>query len=396
MMKKIRVTKTLMIVFGIQTALAIVYDIFSFKKVSALPEKQVWALYNPLFGNPTTDSQYIGWRYRKSKWANDYYEAPTNVPIKIFPQKGLYSTHDKSVIDEQMKEINAVGINALVVLWDGFNRTDLRHGNPNMFAEETISMLLDAGESHGVKVCVMIKNYQSRTEETIEKDIEYVATNLSTHKQYLRYNNRPVIFIYDPHACDTVYKAIEKQRKGLNPYFIGTFSQLQHVAEDVESDFDAVYTYFPVNSQTYSSKASKWGIMKKECENRGINFIPGVGTGLEEFQTDDVVQRTKSRKGGKNYKEMWESAITSNNGIVVINSYNNWLDGTNIEPAVNKEGYEFDDEHWSGKKGGPDDFLEMTKEYIKKFHTTTEKDLQKEKDDKLKQKAKPKAKKGKK
>ena len=49
---------------------------------------------------------------------------------------------------------------------------------------------------------------------------------------------------------------------------------------------------------------------------------------------------TKDREKGKYYRRMWEAAIQHEADMVSITSYNEWGEGTQIEPAVRKTGYE--------------------------------------------------------
>ena len=46
---------------------------------------------------------------------------------------------------------------------------------------------------------------------------------------------------------------------------------------------------------------------------------------------------TKKREGGRYYDRMWEEALSSEPSSVSITSYNEWGEGTQIEPAVPKE-----------------------------------------------------------
>ena len=49
---------------------------------------------------------------------------------------------------------------------------------------------------------------------------------------------------------------------------------------------------------------------------------------------------------------------------VVINSFNNWLEGTEIEPAIERSEFFFTDVLWAGPGSSPTYFIERTKHWI--------------------------------
>ena len=64
----------------------------------------------------------------------------------------------------------------------------------------------------------------------------------------------------------------------------------------------------------------------------GLQCLPSVGPGYDATRaTPDL--RTKSRRDGKTYDSMWTAAVQSSADGVTITSYNEWHEGTQIEPA---------------------------------------------------------------
>ena len=59
---------------------------------------------------------------------------------------------------------------------------------------------------------------------------------------------------------------------------------------------------------------------------------PSVGPGFDaERATGDT--RVQGRANGKTYDRMWRGAIRAGADVVTITSYNEWHEGTQIEPA---------------------------------------------------------------
>ena len=77
-----------------------------------------------------------------------------------------------------------------------------------------------------------------------------------------------------------------------------------------------------------------------------------------------IKKKQDKYKGTQYYDSMWKSAIDAQSDIIVINSFNGWLDSTEIEPAFSRPGYEFNENIWSGPQGKPNDYLISTKKWI--------------------------------
>ena len=63
---------------------------------------------------------------------------------------------------------------------------------------------------------------------------------------------------------------------------------------------------------------------------------------------------THPRKEGAYYEEMWREAINIHSEIVSVTSFNEWHEGSQIESAVKKEGYE-------DYGNDPDFYLKLTR-----------------------------------
>ena len=83
------------------------------------------------------------------------------------------------------------------------------------------------------------------------------------------------------------------------------------------------------------------GVMKKPlgsremCENArqvGLLCAPSVGPGFDARRaTGDP--RVRERNDGRWYDHMWQAAVRASPDLVTITSYNEWHEGTQIEPA---------------------------------------------------------------
>ncbi len=77
----------------------------------------------------------------------------------------------------------------------------------------------------------------------------------------------------------------------------------------------------------------------RACARRRVTpgwpALPSVGPGYEASRaTGD--SRFKPRRDGATYDGMWKSAIRSGADEITITSYNEWHEGTQIEPRANR------------------------------------------------------------
>ena len=64
-------------------------------------------------------------------------------------------------------------------------------------------------------------------------------------------------------------------------------------------------------------------------------FVPSVGPGYDDSRIRPWNRaNTKHRDGGKYYEGMWRAALAVSPDMVTITSYNEWGEGTQIEPAT--------------------------------------------------------------
>ena len=105
-------------------------------------------------------------------------------------------------------------------------------------------------------------------------------------------------------------------------------AQTAFVGAAGKGGFDGVYTYDIV---TYGG--GSFARLCAAAHAHGLLCAPSVGPGYDARRgsLDPVV---KPRRGGATYDAMWRAAIASGADRVTITSYNEWHEGTQIEPAA--------------------------------------------------------------
>jgi hypothetical protein len=260
---------------------------------------RVTAFYYPWYGTAWQDGQY-------QHWGQDGHAPPNDIASSYYPARGLYSSSDKIVVGQQMQEIHDAGIDEIAVSWWG-------RGSPE---DQRLPLVLQQAKGAGVAVAAHIEPYPGRSVDSIVADVAYLKTlGISTFYIY-RALDLPVS---DWAAAQPVLHA------GAGTLM---FAQTGMVGAAAAAGFDGVYTYDIV---TYTGNT--FARICGEAQKRHLLCAPSVGPGYDARRGDGD-PRIKERKNGRTYDAMWRAAIQSHADRVTITSFNEWHEGTQIEPAA--------------------------------------------------------------
>jgi glycoprotein endo-alpha-1,2-mannosidase len=255
-----------------------------------IPEISVF--YYPWYGTPARDGAWVHWtRPGSTAFASNY-----------FPARGLYSSSDARVVGAQMREIRRAGIQEVVSSWWGL-------GSPE---DLRLPLVIRAARAAGLAVAVHLEPYPGRDLGSVQSDLE--------HLQKLGIRR---FFVYHPFdLSNDEWAAVRASVAGVQLF--GATASAERAAA---AHFDGVYTY----------DVLRWGggdfaRICKAAHKLRLLCLPSVGPGFEAVRaTGD--KHVKPRRNGKTYDSMWKGAIRSEPDGVTITSYNEWHEGTQIEPA---------------------------------------------------------------
>jgi glycoprotein endo-alpha-1,2-mannosidase len=258
----------------------------------------VSAFYYPWFTTNVEDGSY-------AHWAQDGHLPPNDISSDYYPSLGVYSSDDPGVLDAQMAEIQRAGINQIAVSWWG-------KGSPE---DLRLPGVIQAATARHVDVAVQIEPYTGRSVASVVSDIDYLGTlGVRTFYIYQAFLIAPVAWAQ---ANDALHAA-----------GITTFAQTAFVGQAVAGHFSGLYTYDIV---TWS--AGKFRRICAEAHKHGLLCAPSVGPGYDARRaTGDPT--VKSRRSGLTYDSMWHAAIAAGADEITITSFNEWQEGTQIEPAA--------------------------------------------------------------
>ena len=294
---------------------------------------QVAIFYYPWYSTPRRDGSWAHWYVRR--------EGEETLSTRFFPTRGLYSSSDPKVVEAQMHEIATTGIDTVIVSWWG-------PGSPEA---ERLPLVLDAAERDGLLVAVHIEPYPGRTPATTAADIEALAAT-GVHDFY--------VYAADsdpPSAWAAALSSLQGVR---------VFGQTTYVGRAKASGFAGLYSY-----DVGTWNGSTFGRMCTEAHAAGLLCAPSVGPGYDaRLATGD--QLVRERGDGTRYDRMWRWALRAKDDLVTITSYNEWQEGTQIEPARSRTGRPAYDGAW-GREGSAAQraYLDATARWAARVHGRT-------------------------
>jgi glycoprotein endo-alpha-1,2-mannosidase len=257
--------------------------------------RSVGIFYYPWYGTPTRDG---GWQH----WQQNDNAPPRTIASGWYPLRGAYSSDDPAVLRAQMREIAAAGIDTVIVSWWG----------PGSVEDARFAAILFAARAAGLRVAVHVEPYPGRTPANLAEPLEALASQGVTD-----------FYIYDSTASGDADWAALNARLGSLRLFANTGLPGKAQA----GGFDGLYTY-----DVYVYDGSSFPRACASARRLGLICAPSVGPGYDARRaTGDP--RVRSRADGATYDRMWRGAIRAGADQVTITSYNEWHEGTQIEPA---------------------------------------------------------------
>jgi glycoprotein endo-alpha-1,2-mannosidase len=294
----------------------------------AIPH-QILAFYYGWYGNPATSGRWVHWQGVDQ--ANERIENSAH-----FPAGGAYDSHDPAILDRQMALAQAAGITGFVGSWWG----------QGSFEDQGMPLLLQAAGRHGLAVSVyyerIAREGAASRKVTALADLDYILTHYGADKAWLRAAGRPVVFVYGRalhQLSPAEWREVVVQLRHDNP------GGVVLVADSLDSKdlvgFDGASTY-NITGQTQHKSPPE---IRDWAHAAYPKMVAAAGPGKISSVTvipgydDRAVGRPPPRPvtqrwGGETYRALWHEAAAAAPDYVLITSWNEWHEGSEIEPSV--------------------------------------------------------------
>lgn len=301
-------------------------------------DKCLFAFYYNWYGNTEHNGKEIHWEHGIIKNATytgltDDIKGRDNLATNFYPELKNYSSTDPAVIAQHMEMMEKARINVVVVTWWG----------KNDFGSPALPVLFDEAAKHHLKVCFHIEPYEGRNAESIRAGIAELIEKYGSHPAFYRMDGKPCFFIYDSYITPASEWArvfsptgdITIRGTELDSKIIGLWVKDKEQDFFLQSGMDGFYTYFAATGFTYGSTPAHWKELQDWADHNGKIFIPCVGPGYIDTRVRPWNTATiRDRENGKYYDDMFKAAIETGTSNIAITSFNEWHEGTQIEPAV--------------------------------------------------------------
>jgi glycoprotein endo-alpha-1,2-mannosidase len=291
--------------------------------------RQVLADYYGWYGNPRITGQWVHWQ--GVDLANERIKNATDFPIM-----GAYDSHDQSVVEWQAEWARTAGITGFISDWWG-------QGD---FTDLGMPLLLAAAARHRLVVSAYYEKIAgedpaSRKSAAIA-DLDYLVRRYGSYHAWLHVDGKPVLFIY-ARALTMLslsnWREVLAQVRSDNPS--GAVFVVDSLAPEIATIFDgsSIYSIAGNIKRMSPPQAAAWahlayprmvaaaGPGKISC----VTVVPGY----DDRKTDRPPPRpVTDRWGGETYRALWQEAISAKPNWVLVSTWNEWHEGSELEPSV--------------------------------------------------------------
>lgn len=202
--------------------------------------------------------------------------------------------------------------------------------------------------------------------QTIAAALRHILTRYGGHPNFLRVDGKPVIFFTDMYRTPPTGQSpvdfwsqmraqVDPQRQsvwiaeGLDPAYLDVFDGM-YVFKITHAGYPADFK----KSAEWGRRVRAWGEKSGQEKLWLATISPGWDDTRSGCKTDLRVGSNAHRVGrvdGKTYRATFEAALQSNPNWLLVGSFNEWVEGTYIEPS---------------RRYG-DRYMQLTQEFAREF-----------------------------
>jgi hypothetical protein len=261
-------------------------------------------------------------------WFDENTWTPTMIPdMPATP----YLSRERATIERHVAHAQDAGIDAFVTSWYGPQEE-------NNQTEKNLRTLLDVAQARGFYATVDFEVtspfYASQAD--VVAALHYLLDTHAQHPAFLRYAGKPVIFFWRQQSYDVATWAALRQQVDPAHTTLWIAEGLDLAYQDV---FDGHHlynvTWNPPTDPAHTAAKFRRRIDEYNAAH-GTHKL-WIATAMPGYDDTHVAGRPGSyiqpRDNGAYYRQTWGAAMASRPSMIVINSFNEWREGTMIEPS---------------------------------------------------------------
>lgn len=289
--------------------------------------RKVLAFYYPWYVHRLADGRSPG----QSNWT-----APDPITQRIgnsahYPQLGPYDSQDPKVIGQHCEWARQAGIDGFIASWWGKDSP----------TDQALPRVLDACADAHLEATIYYETVKKpQTVQAAVDELLELLRRYANHPAWLRAEGKPVVFVYGRAIGElklegwrTVVKEVEARHPG------GAVLVGDDPSPAAAKVFHGLHTYNPVAAMAGKSLDDvrawaqatypQWvGAADRQRRISTVTVVPGY---------DDTKIRKPGlrvdRLNGNFYEAQWNEALAADPHWVLITSWNEWYEGSEIEPS---------------------------------------------------------------
>lgn len=240
-----------------------------------------------------------------------------------------YASTDPAAIERHVREAQQAGIDGFVQSWYGPQVE-------NNQTETNFRQLLDISARHGFRAAVDVEVASPflRSAADVVNALSHLMSVHVQHPAYLRASGKPVIFFWRQgrYTVDTWSSIRDQVDPGRKTIWIMEGTDLSYLGP-----FDGNHLYSVAWSDDPAGTLTRWGGQVRDWSGaQGVyrTWVATVMPGYDDRNTGRGAAFVQPRAGGQYYRQCWDGAMASGADWVIVTSFNEWREGTQIETSA--------------------------------------------------------------
>jgi hypothetical protein len=250
-----------------------------------------------------------------------------------------YDSGSAATIDRQLRQASNAGINGFISSWWG--QDDQTNHHFALLQSRAATLYRATGHRFTSTIYLESDSPLLGTQRTIVRALHYVLVQYARSPYFFHWHGKPVIFIWDPLGGGRTLAMWKRVRAQVDPHH-RTIWSAEGTDINVLTVFDGLHLF----------SAANWALSDGSIAATDANFRARIDTfnathhthriwaaGVVPGWNDMRVPGRRDahivpRHGGATYRRSWAAARASNPDWITITSFNEWFEGSMIEPSV--------------------------------------------------------------
>ena len=268
-----------------------------------------------------------------------------------------YNSNDAATFDRQLNWAASAGITGFISSWWGQGDTT----DKNFATLLTHSAQLSASTGYPFASTIYFESDAPALQgaSTIVRQLKYVLAHYSNDPHFFHWHGKPVLFFWDPLGNGRTLSEWSYVRSQVDPHN-ATIWSAEGVSTSLLTVFDGIHLFsggywglqhgtMPAVDQGFRNAINAYNKAHHTQKIWAAGVVPGFNdTKVPGRKGTFIVQRNN----GATYRTSWSSALASSPDWITITSFNEWFEGSMLEPSVTYNTL----------------YLNITQGYAKKWH----------------------------